>query len=709
MEVLKLFDFKQPILLLKTLLNGNLGVIDAQNTLRIIHAGNYGVIDGFKTKIVHERYSGCFTDISLDGEHSISAVSGTNQASLFSLSKKGLLNKVGRHDGEVESVGFDPEGRYCVTCGKDGKAFAWVIETSRLAFTLPEHSDVISTVSFHDNGQWVATGSYDKSIKLLNTSTMQQSMKLLGHSSKIVAIIFLPHAHILSVEREGGLIVWDMNSSKVSKRLSKMNDDVTSMCISSDKQFVFVGTKLGYIGLYDMQSMEQITPRYIKESEEITSLTLLDNPLRLAVGTIEGKIRIYALQEDEAKYAQMIREQQYNTFYAAVEANPMLLYSEAYVLAEQIWLEVLEEARHCIEKSERQKLTDLFSLYSEVPKKNAIINQILSSYEKYEQFQTYVLEGHLPLAYSLAKQYSALQETELYLKLERRWKKLFFKAQELILETRGDEQARQLLAPFRGISEKTVLIQQLFEQRKMYAYIKKILGQHDYAKFFALVKMHPFLKEFAEYASVMEYANMLFFQAQKAYNNGDYATAKKACKILVSFPDFAKEAQEMEDTIRVKHLFYDAITSKNLSNAFSYLSTYPLLYDVPEAKLLEHQWNEIVDDARRFASIGSAQETLEIFQPYFDVRDKYAAMAAVISQAYCVQLEQKIQFKLPQEIIENGIQNYVEIFGIDEGIRSVCDYFKLLYQPTLDLEQLNQGSLQAWIPSNILHDITQRI
>jgi hypothetical protein len=83
-------------------------------------------------------------------------------------------------------------------------------------------------------------------------------------------------------------------------------------------------------------------------------------------------------------------------------------------------------------------------------------------------------------------------------------------------------------------------------------------------------------------------------------------------------------------------------------------------------------------------------------------------MAAVISQAYCVQLEQKIQFKLPQEIIENGIQNYVEIFGIDEGIRSVCDYFKLLYKPTLDLEQLNQGSLQGWIPSNIMYDITQR-
>ena len=537
MEVLKSFNIKQPILMLKTLINNQLGIIDSHNALRIVNVKNYNIVGGFKSNIIHERFIGSLVDMTPNGEYSISILPGSNKAAVFSISKQDLLYKVGHHEGEIESVGIDPNGRYCVTCGQDGKAFAWVLRTSRLAFTLPPHADFITTVAFSDSGQWIATGSYDRSINLLNMATMKHPKKLRGHNSAVIKIIFLPDAKMLSIDKEGGLILWSVNDGKIIKRLTKMNDDATTMTMSSDKRFAFVATKLGSVGLYDLQTLELVKQRYIKESESITSLAFLDDPFRLAIGTIEGNVRIYSLFGNENIYMQMLRDRRYKEFYDALEINPMLLYSRPYEVAERIWSDILEKSRLYLESNDRTKAKELLDMFAGIPKKNALITQMLRAYEKYGQFQKYVQESRFPLAYSMAKQYPAFQDSEPYRKMELRWKKLFYKVQELILTPNGDEQARQLLAPYRGISEKTVLIQQLFEQRKMYEYMKKMIVQRDFVKFFELIKMHPFLKEFAEYTAIMEYADKVYVQAQKAYSDGDYASARKASEILISFPD----------------------------------------------------------------------------------------------------------------------------------------------------------------------------
>lgn len=705
MDILKLFNIKVPILLVKALEGGKLGIIDAQNALRIIDLKTYSVVGGFKSSITHDRIVGTHVDMTNDGDLSISMIPGTNKAAVFNVTSKELLYKVGRHNGEIESVGLDPNGRYCVTCGQDGKAFAWVLKTARLAFSMPPHSDFITTVSFSDNGQWIATGSYDRTINLLNIATMKHPLKLRGHSSAVMKIQFLPEARLLSVDKEGGLIVWDMRNGKIIKRLPKMNDDVTTMTVSADKKFAFVATKLGLVGLYDLQTLEQVKQRYIKESESITSMTFIVDDFRLAIGTAEGNVRIYSLFGNEETYMSMLREQRYKAFYEALEDNPMLLYSKPYDAVERVWEDVLEKARRYLEKNDRAKAKQLFDLFAGIPRKSSLINQIMKAYEQYAQFQNYIEAGRFPLAYSMAKQYPAFKDSEPYRKMELRWKKLFLKAQELILTPNGDEQARQILAPFRGISDKTALIQQLFDQRRMYEYMKKVIANRDFVKFFELIKAHPFLKEFSEYNAIMDYADKLYIQAHKGYMSGDYATARKACEILTAFPDYSSEAQEMADTIRVKHLFYDAITSNNLANAFSYLSSYPLLYETPEAQVLERQWNLLVDQAQRVAARGEALETLAFFEPYFSITDKFAAIGTVMAQAYCAQLEQKLKQQEPLEVLERGIRQYVAIFGIDEGIYAVYEYVKKRYGSNLDLENLKQGSMESWTPSIRLADI----
>jgi len=77
-----------------------------------------------------------------------------------------------------------------------------------------------------------------------------------------------------------------------------------------------------------------------------------------------------------------------------------------------------------------------------------------------------------------------------------------------------------------------------------------------------------------------------------------------------------------------------------------------------------------------------------------------------VAQSYCVQLEQLLRNKAAQETLEQGIRNYVGIFGIDEGILQVFDYFKNRYMSKLDLDMLKQGSFETWTPSMRIESIT---
>ena len=131
--------------------------------------------------------------------------------------------------GEVESLAIDPNGRYFVTGGQDGKTFVWSLKTARLAFTLPPHADYVTTMAFSSNGQWLATGSYDKSITLLNIATMKKPLKLRGHAGAIFKLMFLPTFRLLSLDKDGSMIIWDIRSGKNLKRMTKVNDDVTSI------------------------------------------------------------------------------------------------------------------------------------------------------------------------------------------------------------------------------------------------------------------------------------------------------------------------------------------------------------------------------------------------------------------------------------------------------------------------------------------------
>ena len=541
MEPVKTLDIKQPVLLLKVLENGLLCVVDAQTTLRLLNTSHYKVLGGCKTGLTQAVTIGRQVDVGSKAQVCAAAVPDSNKAALFGVKSSKLLYRVGRHQGPVESVAVDPQLRFIITGGQDGKVFAWDAKTAQLKHALPLHTDFITDIAFSDNARWIATGSFDKTIHITEIGTQKTPLKLRVHGSAVTKLRFIGDDGLLSVEKEGQLIVWDFRHTKVRKRLQKMNDEITAICVSEDERFLFVGTKLGYVAVYDLRTYEILDNAYLKEQGTVTSLAYIAEGERLAVGLSDGRINFYTLYGDEKQLAAMVGRKAFAEFYDALADNTMLYFSKPYERAEKMWDEKVAEAKALLEKGNDAAAKQALSDFSNVGVKKGIIKKLMHSGKEYMTFKAHVEEKRYALAYAMAAKTPDFKESAPYLMMEEQWQVLFSKARQLLSHKKGEEEAKALFAPYRGISEKTALIQDLLKNSRLYLYFKDLIGKREWKKLFELVKQHPFLKEFREYGTVLDYADNLFIMVHKAQDEGDVNAVKQLCETLLCFPDYKED------------------------------------------------------------------------------------------------------------------------------------------------------------------------
>ncbi|MDQ7061932.1 MAG: hypothetical protein Q9M43_12785 [Sulfurimonas sp.] len=330
------------------------------------------------------------------------------------------------------------------------------------------------------------------------------------------------------------------------------------------------------------------------------------------------------------------------------------------------------------------------------------MQQVLLEYAEYDKFVTLAKSGKIVLAYGLAKQHPLYQESPIYKSLEARWKKSFAEAQKYSLDPKGTEKAREILAPYRGISDKTKLMQELFSQGEVYKRFRVAIGQKDFKIAFELIKLHPFLKEFPEYITIMNYGDTLYIKSQELINSGDTHAAIKMLRILADFPDFSSEVKILMLDIESKQKFFKAIKDEDIIAAYNMLDMSDDLQETDDGKRLQLQWNKDLSIANNFAIEGNTKGIENTLKAYIAMSSKYMALGTVFGWCYMIQLELAVEAKKEQSFIENGIKNYILNFGLQDQILSFYEIFISKYpESKLNFELLTKGDLSMWRPSMI--------
>ncbi|MDD5372157.1 MAG: hypothetical protein PHO62_01885 [Sulfurimonas sp.] len=706
MNPTKKSNFDKAVIYTQILNDRLLLVVDTLTTLRLLNINSLEVENELKFANIHTSYSTKVISFTSNARYFALISQDAKESRLYETKSKNIIATINRHQGDVSCVAIDPKDRYMFSGGEDGITFGMDMKSGRLAFTLPRHIDTVTDIAFSKNANYVATASYDKNIALFSLITMSPIKRLKAHSAPVIKLQFLSDNRLFSIDKKGSAIIWDLNNFKVTARLKNIHDDVTAVVVADEGTFLFLGTKLGYILVYDLTTYEQISRNYIKLSSAVTALNFNETNKELIVATDYGELFFYYIFDGEDKLGELIKQKKYSLIKSHVEKNPLLEYTKYSEIFAVLWAKTVQKAKEYLENSEKDKAAELLKYFMEIPSKKQFVLKLFQEYAEYDKFLHFFKSKKVALAYGLANVHPIYKETKVYKSMESEWERLFTLAKEYLLDPKLSRNVQEILAPYRGISEKTKLIQELMLNVQVYKRFRDAVGQKDFKLSFELVKQNPFLKEYSEYKALMKYSDTLYMKAQVLLGNGDTHAAIKIFRILLDFEDFKDEAIESIARIENKQKFFNAVKEDDMVLAYNLLDEYPDLEESQEGKRLQMLWESDLLKANESALCEDITEIKTVLDKYMKIKSKNAAIANVLSRYYITQLENALKENIDQKIIENGIKNYVLYYGATEQIEFFFDDFKVRYPDSkLNIKSQTEGSLSSWRPSMIVKSI----
>jgi WD40 repeat protein len=112
----------------------------------------------------------------------------------------------------VRAVRFSPDGRILAS-SDDRLVRLWSVATGECLSLLQGHSDTVFSVSFHHDGQLVASGSADQTVRIWQTSSGQCLRTMRGYTNSIFSVAFSPDGQLLASGSTDQVIrLWDLSS-----------------------------------------------------------------------------------------------------------------------------------------------------------------------------------------------------------------------------------------------------------------------------------------------------------------------------------------------------------------------------------------------------------------------------------------------------------------------------------------------------------------
>src|SRR5258708_5346377 len=112
-------------------------------------------------------------------------------------------------------VAFSPDGRFLASASWDKTIKLWDPHTGEHLRTLEGHSSEVTFVTFSPDGGPLASASWDKTIKLWDPFTGEHLRTLEGHSSEVTSMAFSTDGGALtSVSDDNTIIARDLHTTK---------------------------------------------------------------------------------------------------------------------------------------------------------------------------------------------------------------------------------------------------------------------------------------------------------------------------------------------------------------------------------------------------------------------------------------------------------------------------------------------------------------
>ena len=171
------------------------------------------------------------------------------------------------------------------------------VATGPLKAIFGRHTDFVPSITFSPDGQTLASGSWDRTIRLWTPHTGQLKTTLIGHTSNIHSVAFSPDGQTLgSVSGDTTIRLWDPRTGELKTTPTGHKDWITSVVFSPDGQTLASGGAGGKVLLRNTdtgQLKETLTQHSTVVGKVVESVAFSPDGQTLASGNRDETIRLW--------------------------------------------------------------------------------------------------------------------------------------------------------------------------------------------------------------------------------------------------------------------------------------------------------------------------------------------------------------------------------------------------------------------------------
>jgi WD40 repeat protein len=198
----------------------------------------------------------------------------------------------------VQSVAFSPDGQFIVSGSNDKTVRLWDLNGNQIGQPFIGHNWWVRSVAFSPDGQFIVSGSNDETVRLWDLNGNQIGQPFIGHKDQVCSVTFSPDGQfIVSGSNDKTVRLWDLNGNQIGQPFIGHNWRVRSVAFSPDGQFIVSGSDDRTVRLWNLKG-GQIGQPLIWYNVRVRSVAFSPDGRFIVSGSNDKTIQIWNLQGD---------------------------------------------------------------------------------------------------------------------------------------------------------------------------------------------------------------------------------------------------------------------------------------------------------------------------------------------------------------------------------------------------------------------------
>jgi len=163
--------------------------------------------------------AGVVAAVAFDPSSRRIAVGSHQSLHLMTLADRKWSGTAKGHADVIRALAFSPDGKRLAVAGgpsgRFGEIRIWDVQGAvpQAVADIRGHTDSILALAFSPDGRTIASGSYDKLVKLWDAATGKQVANLKEHSDAVFSLAFMPGgSHLVTAAGDRTVKVWDVST-----------------------------------------------------------------------------------------------------------------------------------------------------------------------------------------------------------------------------------------------------------------------------------------------------------------------------------------------------------------------------------------------------------------------------------------------------------------------------------------------------------------